>query len=125
MDIATTEEALWLDLANLFFLDTEPDERDFLIMAEKVRQAGWTRAQTAAILTTLIAPVAGPNLGYLLFPVIGEWAGFDAETIIPRVRSLKARRETRPHWHFMLQDWNSRRMLRLLEMDRLLRLIPD
>ena len=120
----TTEEALWLSLAELFFLDTEPEQYEYESVAERLKQAGWTRAQTAAILTELIAPVAGVNLGYLVYPVIGEWAGFDADTIITRIERLKKLRETKPRWYFMLQDWNSRRMLKILRMDRLLALLP-
>lgn len=120
----TSEEALWLALAELFFLDTEPDQREYEMVAVSLQKAGWTRAQTAATLTDLIAPLVGANLGYLFYPVIGAWSGFDAETLIPRIRSLKQKREMHPRWYFMLQDWNSRRMLRILEMDRLLKLLP-
>ncbi len=122
---APTEENLWLGLANLFFLDTEPDQRDFDNMAEMLRQAGWSRDQTRTVLIDLIAPVSGKNLGWLIYPLIGgEWAGFDLETLVSEVRAMQQKRTGRPRWHFMLQDMNSRRMLRLLEMDRLLQALP-
>ena len=121
-----TEENLWLALANLFFLDSEPDQRDFDNMAEMLQQAGWSREYTRTVLTELIAPVSGKNLGWLIYPIIGgEWAGFDLETLIPEIKSMQQKRATRPRWHFMLQDMNSRRMLRLLEIDRLLHALPN
>ncbi len=66
----------WLDLAELFFLDFEPDESDFENLAERLQRSGISRNLALKILTEEVAPVAGVNLGFGLYPTIGEWSGF-------------------------------------------------
>lgn len=119
-------ETLWVMLAELFFLDTEPGEADYARAAALLQQARWTRNTTRAILTDLIAPVAGENLGYLVFPVPAPaWSGFDADKLCTRIRRLQEQRAQYPRWYFMLQDWNSRRMLKLLGMEAFLERLPS
>lgn len=115
-----TEESLWLALAELFFLDTEPGPGAYERVAELLQQAGWTRQQTRTVLIEIITPVAGANLGWLVYPVIGEWAGFSPETLLPQLRAMQQKRASRSRLRLYLQDMNSRRMLKKLEADRLL-----
>jgi hypothetical protein len=115
-----TEEALWLLLAELFFLDTEPEDGDFRDAAAALKGAGWTRERARSALVELVAPVAGANLGYLIWPVIGEWAGFDRVFLAARIRRSQALRQRRPRWWFWLSDWYCSRMLRALGVERLL-----
>src|SRR5262249_38906123 len=87
-----SEEALWLLLAELFFLDTEPADGDFRRAADALKGAGWTRERAHTTLVELIAPIAGANLGYLLWPVIGEWVGFDRAHLSAKIRRSQALR---------------------------------
>lgn len=115
-----TEEGAWLLLAELFFLDTEPGESDFRLAASALKGAGWSRERVRATLIELIAPYAGANLGYLLYPVIGEWAGFDGAFLAARIRRRQSLRQRYPRWWFGLSDWYCARMLRALGLERLL-----
>jgi hypothetical protein len=120
MDLNARNEKVCLELANLFFLDTETDEKDFARVADLLKQTGWSRSQTEDVLIRLIAPNAGINLGYLLWPSIGEWAGFDESWLCDKVRHSIALRAQRPQWHFLISDWWCKRMLHQLGIDRLL-----
>jgi hypothetical protein len=77
MEFRESEQRIWQALAELFFLDNEPQEIDFDNAAGLLKDAGWDRNKTRKMLIEFIAPVAGDNLAYLLWPVIGEWRGFD------------------------------------------------
>jgi hypothetical protein len=113
-------EKAWVLLAELFFLDTEPGEWDYQYTAEHLKRLGLGRQQAEAILLYEVAPIAGVNLGYLLYPVIGEWSGFDAEHLCGRIRPYVERRSGRPRWHYFLQDRYMRWMVRQLEPEKLL-----
>jgi len=115
-----SEEKIWIALADLFFLDSEPNDEDFTRVAKLLKQANWSQTETEETLVQLIAPHAGANVGYLIWPVIGAWAGFDETWICERVRRSKSLRANRPHWHFLFSDWWSKRMLRQLGINRLL-----
>ncbi len=112
-------EKAWLLLAELFFLDTEPDERDYQRTAEGLREMGLEREEAEKILLYEVAPVAGVNLGYLLWPVIGEWAGFDAADLCRKIGAYVKRRAARRAWHYFLQDRFMRWMVRQLEPEKL------
>jgi hypothetical protein len=102
------------------YLDSELNEEDFARVAELLKQANWSQTKTEETLVQLIAPHAGANLGYLIWPVSGAWAGFNETWICERVRRSKSLRASRPHWHFLLSDWLSKRMLHQLGINRLL-----
>jgi hypothetical protein len=105
----------------LFFLDTEPLESDFDQAALLLKDASWSRAQTRNFLIQFIAPVAGANLGYLIYPVVaGEWAGFDRESYRSRIQTLIDRRQKRPECYFLLSDKLYSWMIDKLGADRLL-----
>jgi len=115
------ERELWGALAELFFLDTEPEDHDFERVLRLLTEANWRPERTRAALIELIAPIAGHNLGFLIYPVIGEWSGFDKADLCEKIQYLSERRARHPRWFFWLSDWYCARMLRKLGMDRLLR----
>ena len=114
------EDELWLTLAELFFLDTESLESDFARAAELLKKNGWSRSRTEKTLVQLIAPQVASNIGWGLYPVNGEWAGFDGKVLSEKVRRSITLRAARPDWHFTLLDWWYRRLLNQLGMQRLL-----
>ena len=116
----SSDEKIWVELAELFFLDTEFDERDFERIAKLLKDSGWSRERTEKTLVQLIAPHVAGNLGHLFWPVIGEWAGFDHDWLCARVRHSKILRTKHPDWYFMISDWWCRKMLRQLDVERLL-----
>ena len=115
------ERELWVALAELFFLDTEPQDDDFDRVLRLLLAAKWTPGRTRATLVQLIAPVAGHNLGFLIYPVIGAWSGFDKIDLCRRIEGLAEKRAKRPRWYFWLSDWYCERMLRKLGIERLLK----
>ena len=119
------ERELWVALAELFFLDTEPQDRDFDHVLRLLEAANWTPERTRATLVHLIAPAVGDNLGFLIYPVIGAWAGFDKAYLCQRVQRLSNRRSEHPKWYFWFSDWYCERMLRKLDMERLLKELAD
>jgi hypothetical protein len=118
------EKSLWLDLAELFFLDTETRPQDFNRVAARVKHIGWDREKTRQALIEQIAPVAGANLGYPIFPSIGSrWEGFNKEMLCAKVEKWQIARATRPKVWLFLLDWHNMRMMRNLGMDQLLEAI--
>ena len=113
-------EKAWLLLADLFFLDTEPSEEDYQATAARLVEIGLGRKEATEILLYEVAPIAGANLGYLLYPVIGVWDGFDAEHLCGKIRRYVERRAARRQWHYYLQDRFMRWMVRQLEAEKLL-----
>ena len=111
---------VWLELAELFFLDTEHDDAWYQTVAKRLRERGLGRGDVEQILIDEVAPIAGANLGYLLWPVIGEWAGFDREHLCGKIEGYVNRRAQRPRWFYLGQDWWMRRMVRKLAPERLL-----
>jgi hypothetical protein len=112
--------AIWVGLAELFFLDTEPGEQLYETLAKRLKSLSLDRSEVERMLIFEVAPVAGANLGYLLWPVIGEWAAFDPEHLCSLIEGYLARRARRPRWFYLGQDWWMRRMVRRLEPEKLL-----
>lgn len=121
MTAGLSEEDIWVELAEFFFLDTEPTSREKEKMIANLKQAGWSAEKTRKVLTEIVAPVAGANLGFLIWPVMGEWAGFDKEMLIQRMRQASAKRSRLPAWNFMVMDWLCKRMLKQLEVESFLK----
>jgi hypothetical protein len=113
-------ERVWLLLADLFFLDTEHSDAVYESAAETLKRLGVKRRDAEDISIYEVAPLAGANFGYLLWPAIGEWAGFDREKLSSAIRSYLRRRASRPRWHYYLQDRWMRWMVKKLESERLL-----
>jgi hypothetical protein len=117
---AEDREEVWLLLADLFFLDTEHPDAFYQTAAERLKRMGLGREDAVAILVYEVAPVAGANLGYLFYPVIGVWDGFDRECLCRKIEAYLRRRGARPRWHYFLQDFFLRRMVRTLGPEKLL-----
>jgi hypothetical protein len=115
------ERRLWVTLTELFFLDTEPSEADFAEAARLVMETGWGPARTRDFLVQCVAPVAGGNLGFLVWPVIGAWAGFDEDDLCLKVGRQQNLRRTRPRWWYYLSDKYCSWMLKRLGLERLMR----
>ncbi len=116
-------EDAWLLLADLFFLDVEHSDRAYQTAAESLKRMGLGREDAENILIYEVAPIAGVNLGYLLWPVIGAWDGFDREPLCSQIKGYLQRRARRPRWHYFLQDRWLRRMVKILELEKLLNLL--
>lgn len=114
------EKQIWLALAELFFLDTEPSEMDYERVAGLLKSNGWSREKTERTLIQLIAPNYAANLGFLIYPVIGEWAGFDGKVLESRVVQSQSLRVRYPNWYFSLSDWWCRKMLKALKLESFL-----
>jgi hypothetical protein len=110
-----------MSLAELFFLDNQSSEADLERAAALVKEQGWSPEETEKALVEVIAPVAGSNLGYLIYPVIGEWDRFEESSLIEKLERRRQAREQKAKWRFFLSDWWSRRMMRSLSMEALLK----
>jgi hypothetical protein len=111
---------VWLELAELFFLDTEHDDAWYQAVAKKLSERGLSKDEVERILIDEVAPIAAANFGYLIWPVIGEWAGFDRERLCRDIEAYLDRRARRPRWFYLGQDWWMRRMVRKLAPEQLL-----
>jgi hypothetical protein len=111
---------VWLELAELFFLDTEHDDAWYQAVAKKLSERGLSKGKVERILIDEVAPIAGANCGYLIWPVIGEWAGFDREQLCSDIETYLDRRARRPRWFYLGQHWWMRRMVAMLAPERLL-----
>ena len=117
-------EDIWLQLADLFFLDIEintPD--DFIKISETLRENKWTRLETELFLVQYVAPNVGANLGFLIYPVIGEWTGFSHTQVSQLIHRSISKRKKYPKCFFKFSDWYCRRMLNKLGMQQLLEMI--
>ncbi|HUH83981.1 MAG TPA: hypothetical protein VLX85_05195 [Stellaceae bacterium] len=107
---------MWRLLADLLFLDTETLESEFRDAADALNHAGWTRAAGG----DRAHRVGGAHVGYLVYPVIGEWVGFDATGLVAKVRRRQALRKRLPRWWFWLADRDMAWIIRALGAERLL-----
>jgi hypothetical protein len=121
VQIRSDERKVWMSLAELFFLDNQSSEADLERAAALVKEQGWSPEETEKALVEVIAPVAGSNLGYLIYPVIGEWDRFEESSLIEKLERRRQAREQKAKWRFFLSDWWSRRMMRSLSMEALLK----
>lgn len=122
MSDPTHKHDIYLMLADLFFLDTDPHINDYKRAAEILKANSWSKQDTLSILI-VIAPIAGSNLGYLIYPVIGNWSGFDKHELCQKIEKSLYRRQSSPKWYFYLFDKYSMWMLKKLNVEDLLRLI--
>ena len=121
------ERELWVALAELFFLDTRPQDDDFDRVVRLLVAANWTPEQTRTTLVQLIAPHAGQGFGLLAYPGgIGVFHSFfDKADLCQKVQRSSDLRSQHPKWYFFLSDWYCERMLRKLGMERLLTGLAD
>ncbi len=122
--IELNEEDIWLALAELFFLDIEPTEKDFDRVLNLLRDNNWSARKTEATLVKFIAPHVGVNLGFLIYPTVGEWAAFDKEWLSKKIRQSILLRKNKPNWYFFISDWWCRRILYKLGLEKLLNKLP-
>lgn len=88
-DGAAARQAVWLALSELY-LDTETDEDDYRRIAAELAASGYDLPTLESILLREVHPVAVYNM---MSPV-GEWSGFDPDTLYARIRA----RLRRPRW---------------------------
>ena len=103
-----TEAQAWALLADLF-LDTERDERETVLLTQRLAALPYSVAELEAMLRRDVAPAFGWNL----FDIAGEWQGWsagEARTIVLRYRNrnLVGRR---------FADWQGRRALQAIWPD--------
>lgn len=122
--IELNEEDIWLALAELFFLDIEPTKKDFDRVLNLLRDNNWSARKTEATLVKFIAPHIGVNLGFLIYPTVGEWAAFDKEWLSKKIRQSILLRKNKPNWYFFISDWWCRRILYKLGLEKLLNKLP-
>ena len=104
-------------------IDTEHPDSLYKSTADRLKRLGVSRQIAENILVYEAAPIAGVNLGYLLWPVIGNWGGFEREALFSTIRSYVRRRASRPRWSYFLQDCWLRWMVTRLGSERLLDLL--
>lgn len=115
----TPQEDIWLQLAELFFLDTEPTAEDYQHIGRMLIENGWTPEYTFDFIIKYIAPKYAANLGYFIYPAIGEWSGFDREELVNEVNRMIFLRNKYPSWYFLFSDWWMKRILRWLDFEKL------
>ena len=81
---------LWMALSDLF-LDGEADVE---AIAREIRATGYSEEEVTRCLREEVGPVAGANLGYGLYPVIGVWGMFDEAWLCASIEAWLAR----PRW---------------------------
>lgn len=124
MPINKTE--LWMHLAGLFFSGEPVDESELINSATLLKSMGWNRKQTEKALLEIIAPHAKQNLGYGIPPAIGEDDLLEPERLIPlMLRSEELRHKHSWKHYFLITDWMHRKLLRKLNVERLLRLLDE
>ncbi len=123
MMISEVDKKIWIQLAELFFLDTEMDDLDFKNMADILNLNDWSKQKTEQVLIEYITPVAGANVGYLLWPVIGEWSGFSPDPMVRDIEKIISKRQSKPKYYFLISDWWCKNMLYKLNLKRLLNLL--
>lgn len=114
---------VWVRLAEHFFLDTEPTLEDWQNLSQFLSERNLSQNQVQKILTEEVAPVAGANLGYLIYPVIGVWSGFDKPDLVNKIKKYIEKRSHRFVWINKVQDKYTKRMLKKLNIEKLLRLL--
>lgn len=114
------EDEIWLLLAELFFLDQDPEESAYIYTAEILKKNFWNKNKTKEVLIQLIAPNAGANLGFFIWPVIGEWQGFDKTDLVKKILITQKKRQLYPSWFFWISDFWCEKMLVELKMNDLL-----
>lgn len=119
-DPADDNLKLWVELANLFFLDHDPQDSEYQEAIGKLRRAGWSKDVAKRFLVEHLAPALGGNVGFLIYPANGEWSCFRKEDVRDRVLRSVRRRRSRPGWVNKLCDAFFERMMRTLDVDRLL-----
>jgi hypothetical protein len=117
----TSEEEVWGELADLFFLDLETGPEDIERVASVLRRNGWSRQDVERTLVELIAPVAARHV---LLPINSIWTGFDRRCLSERIAQRRLARATQPRYRFWPSDWWWRRMMRALDWEQLLRQLP-
>ncbi|WP_411030757.1 hypothetical protein [Spongiimicrobium sp. 3-5] len=86
-DVYKHRRTIWRILSD-FYLDTEPQDRDFKLAARIIRNSPYTLDDVKRINKYELFPV----LRYNLFRVTGEWQGFDQQILSEAIiNSLKKR----------------------------------
>lgn len=122
--MALDRTEIWMHLATLFFSGESIGENQLKETAALLKSAGWSRAQTEKTILQLIVPHAKRNLGFGLPPAIGEEDFLDQDNLLPlMLLSEKLRKKHQWPYYFLIQDWVNNRILKKLNIERLLRLL--
>lgn len=100
---------VWRALSDLF-LDTELDESDFSMIAEKIRAAGFTADQAEEVLRRDVAPVFWGNL----VQVAGEWTPWSEAQVREMVCD---RHRSRSRFFAWFHNWKSRRQMAVVRSE--------
>jgi len=84
---------VWSTLSDTF-LDTELDEQNYLNIAARISQAGYSKQE----LETIYRAEVEPAFSFNLLDVAGEWAGWPEELVLERVLASRksAEKQARP-----------------------------
>ena len=106
---------VWVALSE-FFLDTELEDCDYRRIARILAQSPYAEDELRQILRFEVYPVCHWNL----WPVAGEWAGFNQEWLIASIRPLCGWRPLIRlpclSWWMIRDHWNA--VCRLLSEER-------
>ena len=84
-------EELIVAISELLFLDHSPEEYSYSHVKNLIQKSNIPTKKIEEFTIQYIAPACAPNLGYLIYPVIGAWDGFDKDELIPKIQKRKKR----------------------------------
>lgn len=106
----------WISLSTLF-LDTELDDRDLARIACELKATGLTVDEIEWAYEFEVAPACRQNHDQ----TAGVWSGFDEETLIERIESVRVKDRSSSLWRrFKMRHWTSTTRDDWIRLQRLL-----
>ena len=113
-------DELIIAISELLFLDHSPEEYSYSHVKNLIQKSKIPTKKIEEFTIQYIAPVCAPNLGYLIYPVIGAWDGFDKEDLLEKIQKEIQKREKRLSIINKMRDRFFRRMIYKLEFGKLI-----